>query len=96
MHVRTPGDYTVRAVCGLLLLAVILASGDTIRYDFINFDDDVNVYENAMVTGGVTLKGLAWAFLALTQVDYWRPLSFLTHMLDWQFYGLVGGRPPLD
>ena len=85
------GRYAVLAVCAFLLLAVALVFGQTASHDFVNFDDDVNVYDNPMVTAGVTLKGLAWAFLHPSHVDYWRPLSFLSHMLDCQLYGLWAG-----
>jgi Flp pilus assembly protein TadD len=88
-QVRRP--YVLLAVCGLLLLAVIAVFGQTAGHDFVNFDDDVYVYDNPMVTAGVTLKGLAWAFLHPSHVDYWRPLSFLSHLLDCQFYGLWAG-----
>src|SRR5271169_6521524 len=83
-----PWPYSRLAVCALLLLAVIAVFGQTAGHDFINFDDNVNVYDNPMVTAGVTQKGLAWAFLHPRDVDYWRPLSFLSHMLDCRFYGL--------
>ena len=48
--------YAAPVVCGLLLLAVALVFGKTVRYDFINFDDDLLVYDNPMVTHGVTAR----------------------------------------
>ena len=79
--------YWVWAVCGFLLLAVGLVFGQTVRHEFIGFDDNGFVYENPHVTPGLTLSGLWWA---LTDGPFgeWYPLSTLSHMLDCQLYGL--------
>ena len=37
--------YTVLAICGLLLLAIGLVFGQTVRHDFVNYDDPTYVYE---------------------------------------------------
>ena len=75
------------AVCGFLLLAVGLVFGQTVRHEFIGFDDNAFVYENPHVTPGLTLSGLWWA---LTDGPFgeWCPLTTLSHMLDCQLYGL--------
>ena len=56
---QSPRPYALLAVCGLLLLAVALIFGKTLRYDFVNFDDDILVYENPMVARGLTAQGVA-------------------------------------
>ena len=45
------------AVCGLLLLAVGLAFGQTVGFGFVNLDDDWGVYDNRLVTGELTRGG---------------------------------------
>ena len=35
----TENRYAAPAVCGFLLLAVLLIFGQTVGYDFVNFDD---------------------------------------------------------
>jgi tetratricopeptide (TPR) repeat protein len=77
----------VWAICGFLLLAVGLVFGQTVRHQFLGFDDDRYVYENPHVTAGVTLSGLWWA---LTDGPFgeWYPLTVLSQMLDCQLYGL--------
>ena len=82
--------YTVAAVCGFLLLAVALVFGQTVRHDFVNYDDNAYVYENPQVAGGLTAHGIAWAFTSF-HVSNWHPLTWLSHMLDCQFYGLHAG-----
>ena len=82
--------YTAMAVCGLLLLAVALVFGQTVRFEFVNFDDHDYVYENVHVRQGVTLQGVGWAFTSF-RASNWHPLTWLSHMLDIHFYGLWAG-----
>ena len=58
----------------------------TVRYEFVAYDDNVYVYANRHVKGGLTLEDIRWAF---TQVhsSNWHPLTWLSHMLDWELYG---------
>ncbi len=87
-QVRRP--YSLLAVCGFLLLAVIAVFGQTARHDFVNFDDRGYVYENWHVRGGLTGEGTAWAITAY-HAGNWHPLTWLSHMLDCQLYGLKPG-----
>jgi tetratricopeptide (TPR) repeat protein len=80
----------VLAVCGFLLLAVALVFGQTVCHEFVNFDDDVLVYENPQVPQGLTVSGIAWAF-AQPHGSNWIPLTWLSFMLDSQLYGLNAG-----
>ena len=56
------------------------------RYDFVNFDDDVLVYENPMVARGLTAQGVVWAFTTSVG-NMWYPLTWISYMLDSQIYG---------
>ncbi len=78
------------AVSGLLLLAVLIVFGQTIGHGFINFDDDSYVFENGQVNGGLTTAGIAWAITAFHS-ENWHPLTWISHMLDCQLYGLNPG-----
>ena len=88
--VQVWSPYTLPAVCGLLLLAVITVFGQTAGHDFLNFDDPDYVYENPHVQSGVTGKEIAWA-ITTCHSDNWHPLTWLSHMLDCQFYHLKPG-----
>src|SRR5262245_19312578 len=64
-------------------------------FSFINFDDPVYVTDNSHVRSGLTGGNIAWAF----NVGYaanWHPLTWLSHMLDTQFFGLHAGRHHLS
>ena len=61
------------------------------NHEFIEFDDDLYVYANPQVKAGLTLEGVVWAFTT-TRAGYWHPLTWLSHMLDCEFYGVRAGR----
>ena len=82
------------AVCLVLAATTFAVFGQTIGFEFVNYDDGYYVYNNPMVARGLTLKGVAWAFTGV-HVDNWHPLTWLSHMLDCQLYGLnPGGTSP--
>jgi protein O-mannosyl-transferase len=87
---ESQNQYKLLAVCGVLLLAVGLVFGQTICHDFVNYDDDNYVYENPHVTHGLTAQDIAWAFTS-KYAGNWHPLTWISHMLDYQIYGLSPG-----
>src|SRR6267378_2161587 len=75
----------------LLLTGLSLAVfSRTIRYDFVNFDDDMYVYNVPAIQAGPTLKGIVAAFTS-PHARNWHPLTTLSHMLDCRLYGLNAG-----
>ncbi len=82
--------YVRLGVCGLLLLAVVLAFGQTVGHEFVNFDDNVYVYDNPQVRQGLTEQGIRWAFTT-GHAGNWHPLTWLSHMLDCQLFGNQAG-----
>src|SRR6266567_729256 len=69
----------------LFLIAISLAVfGQTLRYDFVNFDDDLYVYNAPAIQAGLTVKGLALAFTS-PHARNWHPLTTISHMLDAYF-----------
>jgi Tfp pilus assembly protein PilF len=78
---------------GLLVAAVTLAAYWPVgHYEFVDYDDSVYVVENACVRAGLTPAGAVWAFTRLTGAGtYWHPVTWLSHMLDCQLYGLRPG-----
>jgi tetratricopeptide (TPR) repeat protein len=82
--------WTVPAVCIFLAVAVWVVFGQTLRHEFVNYDDNVYVYANPVVQKGLTWEGFRWA-LTYGQIGHWHPLTWLSHMLDCQFYGLSPG-----
>ncbi len=82
---------SITIVIYLFLAAISVAVfGQTIRYDFVNFDDDLYVYNTPAVQAGLTIKGVALAFIS-PHAGNWHPLTSISHMLDCQLYGLNAG-----
>jgi tetratricopeptide (TPR) repeat protein len=86
----TQNRYQVLAVCGWLLLTVGLVFGQTARYEFVNYDDGLYVFDNPPVSHGLTAQGIVWAFTHV-HAGYWAPVTWLSLMLDCQIYGLNAG-----
>ena len=82
--------WTVLTVCIFLAAMTWLVFGQTLRHEFVSFDDNLYVCENPAVTHGLNLKGVGWAFTHIV-VANWHPLTMMTHMLDCRLYGLNAG-----
>jgi tetratricopeptide (TPR) repeat protein len=82
--------WTVPGVCIFLAAIIWVVFGQTLGHEFVNYDDDFYVYENPAVTRGLTLQGIIWAFTHV-HCSNWHPLTWVSHMLDCQFYGLSPG-----
>ncbi len=82
-----PNRSTVVAVSGLLLLAIATVFGQTLRHEFVEYDDQTYVYENPLIRAGITERGLQ-AALTKPHALNWHPLTTISHILDCQFYGL--------
>jgi Flp pilus assembly protein TadD len=76
----------------ILLSLIIIVSFEQVRnFDFINFDDQVYVTNNQYVRVGLTRDSIIWAFTDSGRI-FWHPLTWLSHMLDYQLFGLNAGR----
>jgi Flp pilus assembly protein TadD len=94
IHNDTHAKVRYSALAGLLLSIVTLSVyWQVSQYDFVNFDDNVYVFENPHIRSGLTSDSLAWSF-SFQQKDknYWQPLNWLSHMLDVELYGMDPGR----
>ena len=82
-----PDRWTVPGI-GLLLAAMVwVVFGQTLGFGFVDFDDNSYIYDNPIVQKGLTFPGIAWAFTHVWASN-WHPLTWISHMLDCQFYGL--------
>ena len=85
-----PDRWTVLGVCIFLAAITFAVFGQTLGYDFVNYDDGEYVYINPFVQQGLTWEGFRWA-LTYGNIGHWHPLTWLSHMLDCQLYGLNPG-----
>lgn len=74
-------------ICLILAVVTLLAYAQVTGFDFVNLDDDEYVTKNAQVQSGLNSESISWAFTA-THASNWHPLTWLSHMLDCQIWGL--------
>ena len=74
-------------VCIFLSVASLIAFWQVNHCDFTNIDDPRYVTDNNAVQNGLTMEGIRWAFMTL-YAEFWHPLTWLSHMLDVQLFGL--------
>ena len=73
------------------LVAVTLAVyAQVMGHQFILLDDPLYIRENLIVNRGLTLTGIGWAFTTF-HASNWHPITWLSHMLDCQMFGLNAG-----
>src|SRR3990172_6187967 len=74
-------------ICLLLALVTLAVFWQVKDLEFINYDDPPYVTENPSVLSGLTRHSIAWAFTTPHESN-WHPLTWLSHMLDCQLFGL--------
>jgi protein O-mannosyl-transferase len=73
--------------CAALVLLVAAVYGRVARNAFIDYDDPAYVTDNAHVQAGLTPATAAWAFTTGFHAN-WHPLTWLSHALDCEIFGL--------
>jgi protein O-mannosyl-transferase len=89
--------FKVLGVCCGLLLMVLLVYGQTYNHEFIVCDDDPYIYGNSHVMGGFYWKSYLdnslWWSLTTCTAGNWHPLTWLSHTVDAQLYGVHDMHP---
>jgi tetratricopeptide (TPR) repeat protein len=83
-------DQHARLISLLLALITVVVYLPAGFHEFIDLDDPGYVSENRVVQNGVTWAGLKWAFTGAHEAN-WHPLTWLSHELDCQLFGLNAG-----
>ena len=91
---NTGSNGAIAGMCVLLVVAVLLVFGQTLRHEFLNFDDDQYFYSNPQVQAGLTWNGVIWAFRT-TDASNWHPLTWLSLMFDVELFGTGPAGPHL-
>jgi tetratricopeptide (TPR) repeat protein len=82
--------HRLRFIALLLALITLLAYLPVVHNGFLDYDDNVYITENRVVQHGLTWAGIKWAFTTW-HADNWHPLTWLSHMLDCELFGLNAG-----
>jgi Flp pilus assembly protein TadD len=81
---------TAILLAAVLALATVLIYAPVRQFEFIQVDDPAYVTENPQVLTGLTAGGLRWAMTA-THAANWHPLTWVSHMIDVELFGLNAG-----
>jgi protein O-mannosyl-transferase len=73
--------------CLLLVIGTAAVYGSLARHPFVDFDDQYYVTQNEHVQAGLSWKTFLWSF-NVGYAQNWHPLTWLSHALDCQLYGL--------
>ena len=73
-----------------LLVAILFVYSQVRNYGFVNYDDGDVIFGNVHVHDGLTIAGLRWAFTSGYAAN-WLPITWISHMLDCQLFGLDAG-----
>ncbi len=74
----------------VLVAGVLAAYWQTSSFEFTVYDDDEYVYANPLVKNGFTVNGVIGAFTREQAANY-HPLTWWSHMLDVELFGLDAG-----
>jgi hypothetical protein len=80
-----------KLICAVLLALITAGVYRPVTgFDFTNYDDPDYIIYNPMVQHGVTEQSVAWAFTT-DHASNWHPLTWISHTLDCDLYGLKPG-----
>jgi len=74
-------------ICACLGAAVLAVYWPALHCGFVNYDDPEYITDNWHVQHGFNWQSVRWAFTTETDCN-WHPLTWFSHILDWQLYGL--------
>lgn len=77
-------------VYSALFVLVMAIYYQTIGFNFINLDDNLYVFNNPIVSGGLNKDSLNWAFTKFYAAN-WHPVTWVSHLIDVELYGLNPG-----
>ena len=82
---------TVIILCAILLVLTYSSFSITLKNDFVSYDDKICVTQNQNILDGLTLNSLKWSFQN-TETGNWIPLTWLSHIVDIELFGLNPGK----
>lgn len=83
-----------RKLCRWLGLILVLGTLATYwrvsQFGFVDYDDQEYVRDNPRVQFGLSIQNIGWAFTEVHSAN-WHPLTWISHMVDCQLFGLDAG-----
>jgi len=75
------------AICIFLIVATFCVYSQVQDHEFINYDDYQYIKDNWKIKSGLTSESISWAFTTFYGYN-WFPITWLSHIFDYQLYGL--------
>ncbi len=75
----------------LLIVSTLAVYAPVRQYPFVNFDDPWYILNNHYIQHGLTPAMLRWSFTERGYCHNWHPLTWISHGLDIQMFGLNSG-----
>src|SRR5689334_7216485 len=82
-------QFTAVALLALVVVNMFVFGAEG-RFGYITLDDPLYVTSNPNIEAGLSWRNVAWAFTT-GHAPYWHPLTWLSHMLDVQLFGVEAG-----
>jgi len=78
-------------IAGMALFVMTMALyWPATAFPFVNYDDQLYVYQNPEVLNGLSWSGIKWSLTAIVAAN-WHPLTLWSHMADCSIYHLFAG-----
>src|SRR5262249_25966634 len=74
--------------CLVLAVVTLAIYIPVARQPFLNCDDDIYVTANPQIQQGLSLATARWALTSTQRGGLWHPLTWISHALDWQLFGM--------
>ncbi len=79
-------------ICLALIVSTVAVYSQVIHFEFLDWDDLKYVTKNTHVHDGLTIDAVIWAFTE-RHASNWHPLTWMSHMLDCQIFGMDPAGP---
>jgi len=79
-------EYATVVVAVFIFILTFIVYSPALKNDFVNWDDDIYVYENADNLS-LNFQSLSW-MLTSFHAGNWHPFTWLSHAIDYFFWGL--------
>jgi len=87
----SPPKWLPIAICFGLILTTAILYWPVRNHEFIALDDPDYVTSNPHARAGLTAANIKWAFTK-SHSSNWHPLTWISHMVDCQFFGMDAGK----
>ncbi len=89
MSAARSASHRSRPVVVALACLVLAIYGPAVRHAFLpEYDDAKYVTDNPHVRTGLSARNVSWALTSVSYASNWHPLTWLSHMVDVQLFGL--------